>query len=98
MIGSKRKSKFHDIAIAALAHYNMVRVHPFDDGNGRGARILMNLILMKAGYPPAIVKNEKRRKYLDALQEADSGNLEPFVEFITSSLAITQEMILEDLG
>jgi Fic family protein len=93
-----QKGKFHDIAIAALAHYNMVRVHPFDDGNGRGARILMNLILMKAGYPPAIVKNEKRRKYLDALPEADSGNLVPFVEFITSSLAITQEMILEDLG
>jgi len=93
-----QKGKLHDIAIAALAHYNMVRVHPFDDGNGRGARILMNLILMKAGYPPAIVKNEKRRKYLDALQEADNGNLVPFVEFITSSLAITQEMILEDLG
>jgi Fic family protein len=94
---AEQTGKLHDIVIAALAHYNMVRIHPFDDGNGRGARILMNLILMKAGYPPAIVKNEKRRKYLDALQEADNGNLEPFVEFITSSLAITQEMILEDL-
>lgn len=93
-----QQGKLDNIAIAALAHYNMVRIHPFDDGNGRGARILMNLILMKAGFPPAIVKNEKRRKYLDSLQAADNGNLEPFVEFITSSLAITQEMILEDLA
>lgn len=94
----RQQGGLHPIAVAAIAHYNLVRIHPFDDGNGRGARILMNLILMKAGYPPAIVKNEKRRKYLEVLQEANTGNLEPFVEFIVSSLAITQEMILEDLG
>ncbi|WP_069188809.1 Fic family protein [Candidatus Terasakiella magnetica] len=93
-----QKGDLHPIAVGAVAHYNLVRIHPFDDGNGRGARILMNLILMKAGYPPAIVKNEKRRKYLEVLQEANTGNLEPFVEFIVSSLAITQEMILEDMA
>lgn len=94
---AKQEGNKHPVTIAALAHYDMVRIHPFDDGNGRGARILMNLILMKAGYPPAIVKNEKRRKYLEVLKSADGGFLEPFVEFIASTLAETQEMILEDL-
>jgi len=94
---TEQDGHLHPIGIAAVAHYNMVRIHPFDDGNGRGARILMNLILIKAGYPPAIVKNEKRRTYLEALKKADDGNLEPFVEFIASSLAETQEMILEDI-
>ena len=52
----------HPVIIAALTHYNLVRIHPFDDGNGRGARLLMNIILIQKGYPPAIVKNEKRKK------------------------------------
>ena len=50
--------KKHPVITAAIAHYNMVRIHPFDDGNGRGARILMNLILIKRGYPIAIIRNE----------------------------------------
>ena len=48
------------IIVAALAHYNFVRIHPFGDGNGRGARILMNLILMKSGMIPAVVQKEKQ--------------------------------------
>ncbi|MGE0084143.1 MAG: Fic family protein, partial [Desulfococcaceae bacterium] len=46
----------HPLVVASIAHYNMVRIHPFDDGNGRGARILMNLILIKRSYPAAIIK------------------------------------------
>lgn len=58
----------HPIIIPAMAHYNMVRIHPFDDGDGRGARILMNLILMKAGFPPDVIRNEEREDYLNALR------------------------------
>jgi len=87
----------HPVVVGAVSHYNMVRIHPFDDGNGRGARILMNLILIKKGYPPAIVKVEKRRAYLNALSEGDRGNLIPFVELMADSLIATQEMILDDL-
>ncbi|MDM8560151.1 Fic family protein [Candidatus Parabeggiatoa sp. HSG14] len=79
-------------------YFYQPRIHPFDDGNGRGARILMNLILIKKGYPPAIIKNEQRRKYLTTLNQADSGELEPFLLFIAQSLINTQLSILEDMG
>lgn len=77
----------HPLIIAATFHYKFIRIHPFDDGNGRMARILMNLILMQYGYPPAIIKKEQREnEYLVALREADSGSVEPFIEFIGKCL------------
>lgn len=45
---------------AALAHYKLVDIHPFTDGNGRTSRLLMNLILIRAGYPPVIILKEHR--------------------------------------
>lgn len=87
----------HPIHVAAVAHYNMVRIHPFDDGNGRGARILMNLILMKAGYFPAVVRLETKRRYLEALSQADHGNLVPFISFIADTVIATKQSVLEVL-
>ncbi len=87
----------HPLVVASIAHYNMVRIHPFDDGNGRGARILMNLILIKKSYPVAIVKNENRRKYLMALNQADKGDIVPFIKFIADSLIDTENTILGEL-
>lgn len=91
-------SELHPVVVAAAAHYNLVRIHPFDDGNGRGARILMNLVLMQKGYPPAIVRRERRRAYLDALTQADAGQIVPFLKEIALSLAETMENILSDLS
>jgi len=90
-------SRLHPLITAAKAHYNMVRIHPFDDGNGRGARILMNLILIKNAYPPAIIRMTERRLYLNTLSQADKGDLKPFYSFIANSLIKTQELILENL-
>lgn len=87
----------HPTVVAAVAHYNLVRIHPFDDGNGRGARILMNLILMKAGYAPAIIHREDRADYIEALVQANQGHLEPFVTFICEAVIQTQASILADL-
>jgi len=87
----------HALITGAIAHYNLVRIHPFDDGNGRGARILMNLILIKKGYPPAIVKQEQRRQYLATLNQADRGEPEPFLTFMAQSLIDTQRIMLEDI-
>ncbi len=87
----------HPAITGAIAHYNLVRIHPFDDGNGRGARILMNLILMKKTYPPAVIKNEDRQIYLETLTLANRGNVAPFVEFVTKSLLDTQEMMIDEL-
>lgn len=85
------------LIIATIAHYNMVRIHPFDDGNGRGARFLMNLILIKKAYPPAIIRCEQRRQYLASLNQADKGDIQPFLIFVAKSLINTQKIILENL-
>ena len=88
----------HPVIISSVAHYNLVRIHPFDDGNGRGARLLMNLILIRKGYAPAVIRKEQRRSYLESLSLADQGNLEPFTELVARSLLNTQQMILEDFN
>ncbi|MBI4906218.1 MAG: Fic family protein [Acidobacteria bacterium] len=58
---------------AFTAHRRLVDIHPFHDGNGRTARLLMNLILIRAGYPPVAVRPEDRLEYTMALQQAQSG-------------------------
>jgi Fic family protein len=58
---------------AFAAHRRLVDIHPFNDGNGRTARLLMNLVLIRGGYPPASVRPEDRLAYLLALQEAQAG-------------------------
>lgn len=88
----------HAVITAAVAHYNMVRIHPFQDGNGRGSRLLMNLILIKQGYNPAIIEVEKRAEYLASLKEADKGNLVPFTYFIANTVQSTQEAVLAEIN
>ena len=58
----------HPLITAAEAHTRFVSIHPFIDGNGRTARLLMNLILLQNGYVPVIIKNDKRIEYLDAIE------------------------------
>jgi len=82
----KEKPDVNPIILAALFHYRFIRIHPFDDGNGRVARILMNFILMQFGYPPVIIKTEDKENYYAVLQLADAGEREPFVEYIANNL------------
>lgn len=91
------ENNHHPMIIATILHYNLVRIHPFDDGNGRGARILMNLILMRKGYFPAVIRTERKRFYLAALQSADNGDMAPFIRFIADELIDTQEKVIADL-
>jgi len=89
----------HPIERASEFHYRFVCIHPFDDGNGRLARLFMNLILMQCGYPPCIIKHEHRRQYLSALEIADtSGCTDTLIAFISKSLIATFEMILTTLN
>ena len=64
----------HPVLIAAEAHFKLVSIHPFIDGNGRTTRLLMNLILLLNGYPMAIIKTEERTTYLDAINKAQKNN------------------------
>lgn len=72
--------------LATEFHHRFAHIHPFMDGNGRTARLLMNFILMQDGYPPAVILRVDRKKYYRVLQEADGGNLVPFVDFIGRSI------------
>lgn len=70
------------VELAAIAHYKLVFIHPFVDGNGRTARLLMNLILSRSGFPPIIIPLEERLNYYKTLKEANDGDLRPFIRFI----------------
>ena len=64
----------HPVRLAAEAHYRLVTIHPFTDGNGRTARLLMNLILMQHGYSPALIRKRDRMKYISSLEKAQLGD------------------------
>ncbi|MBI2464158.1 Fic family protein [Candidatus Peregrinibacteria bacterium] len=94
---NKEKS-INEIEKACVFHYKFVAIHPFDDGNGRMARLLMNLILMKFGYPSCIIKNVNRKKYLESLELIDiEKNYQQFFVFIGEELVSTQKIMLDIL-
>lgn len=74
------------VELAAQFHYRFVRIHPFDDGNGRIARLIMNYILLKADYPPVIIKSKDKNGYLTALNKADVGDADAFTKYISEQL------------
>lgn len=76
----------HPVTLAAMLHYKFVRIHPFDDGNGRIARLLMNYVLLRNDLPPVIIKSEDKANYLRALHLADVGDYSSFIEYIATQL------------
>ncbi|MCX5822948.1 MAG: Fic family protein [Deltaproteobacteria bacterium] len=72
----------HPVNFSAIIHKELVTIHPFIDGNGRAARLLMNLALLQAGYPLAIIPPVLRREYLDTLNKTHKGDDGPFITFI----------------
>ncbi len=78
----EKREKNHPVEFAAILHKELVTIHPFIDGNGRAARLLMNLALLQAGYPVAIIPPVLRREYLDTLNKTHKGDARPFINFI----------------
>ena len=75
----------HPVIMAATFHYRFVRIHPFDDGNGRMARLLMNMILMKHGYTVALIPREERDQYINTLEQTDkSEDLTEFIGYVAA--------------
>ncbi|UPK71575.1 Fic family protein [Chitinophaga filiformis] len=82
----EEKNELHPVVLAAMLHYNFVHIHPFDDGNGRLSRLLMNYVLFRHHLPPVVIKSANKKEYLRVLSEADSGNLAPLIEYVAQQL------------
>jgi Fic family protein len=80
------------VVIAAWIHHALTQIHPFQDGNGRIARLLASLILIKNNLFPLTVQRNEKKKYIDALESADNGTSQPLIDFF----AATQNEILRE--
>lgn len=86
---------FHPIARAVLLHGEFVKIHPFIDGNGRTARLLLNFELLRNGYTPIIIKNEQRSNYYDVLDLAHTTmNYGPFLSLVTNLVIESEKLWL----
>lgn len=93
-LNSAEAVDMHPVRLAALAHYKLVYIHPFVDGNGRTSRLLMNLILMQHGFPPVIVRKQDRLQYYQHLVTANDGDVRPFIRFIAKCTERTLDAYL----
>jgi len=85
----------HPIERAALAHHRLAAIHPFADGNGRTARLVMNVLLLRAGYPPTIIQRVNRQQYYRVLAQADGAQPAPLVNFVGRSVERSLTLYLE---
>ena len=94
----QNKNKLHLIELAAILHHKLVLIHPFFDGNGRTARLAMNLFLMQHGYPLVVILKNDRKKYYRVLAEADKGNFVPLVRFTAQAIERSLNIYLKVLS
>jgi Fic family protein len=87
----------NDIELATIFHHKFVWIHPFFDGNGRTVRLVMNLLLMRKGFPPAIILSNDRKKYYDALNQANKGNYHKLLLLMCQAVERTLNIYLSSL-
>ena len=92
-----RQRKMHVVELAAILQHKFVYIHPFFDGNGRTARLIMNVLLLQKGYPLAIILKNDRKRYYRVLQEADKNNCRPLVEFVAKAVERSLDIYLDNL-
>jgi Fic family protein len=94
---ARERKDSHPVWAAAMAHHQFVHIHPFIDGNGRSARLLMNLLLMQEGYPPAVILKVDRPKYYRFLQEADQEHFDGYRRFMARAVERSLALYLQAL-
>lgn len=94
---SEEKTTLHPVELSAMLHHKIVHIHPFFDGNGRTARLAMNVFLLQAGYPLVIILKNDRKKYYRVLALADKGDYEPLVKFIVQAVERSLDIYLKVL-
>lgn len=83
---------------ALNAHFKLVSIHPFTDGNGRAARLLFNLLLTQSGYPPAIIRKEDRSLYINSIEKGQlTGNLADYQQVMLAAVERSLDIYLEAL-
>lgn len=92
----RNHSKLHPVILGAYFHHLFIAIHPFIDGNGRTGRLLLNLILMKNGFPPICIKKEERIKYTNYLELARDGDMAHFLNFIILKVKEAYALIVDN--
>jgi Fic family protein len=82
----KLKGKLHPVELATWLHNNLVQIHPFTDGNGRTARLLMNWVLLRKKFPPVVINIQNKEQYYYVIESADKGDQKPFAVFLAKQL------------
>jgi Fic family protein len=92
----KHSGNLHPVELAAEAHYRLVTIHPFVDGNGRTARLLMNMILLMTGYPSAIIRKRDRLAYIGSLEKAQlGGSKDDYLKIIAKAVDRSLDIYLK---
>ncbi|GHO89155.1 Fic family protein [Dictyobacter formicarum] len=94
-VNGKQGQQYDPVTRAAIAHHGFEAVHPFPDGNGRVGRLLLNLMLMREGYPPALVLKDWRIRYIHALDTGNTGNYGPLVNVIGQAVEGSLDLYVE---
>jgi len=87
----KLREKHHPVEFASLLHIRIANIHPFIDGNGRTARLVMNLALLQEGYPVTVIPPVLRSDYMETLKESNKGNNQPFIHLISCMVYESQK-------
>ncbi|UTW61489.1 Fic family protein [bacterium SCSIO 12741] len=89
------RDQLHPIELGALFHHKFLEIHPFDDGNGRVARLIMNYVFYSSGFPPVIIKSSDKENYLVALRKSDSGDDDSIVNYVAKEMMWSLNLCLK---
>jgi Fic family protein len=92
------EDELRPVELAAVFQHKFLFIHPFHDGNGRMARLLTNMVLIRNGYPPIVLQRQERKQYYSYLSKADRGDYRPFVRFVAHAVEKALDLYLRAVG